>query len=123
LVIPGKKRPISIRFDPEVLDYFMGGGPGYQSRMNEVLLRYVRLQRQHEILAAMVKQLPQTKAEQTGAEQTEAGQTEGGKIIDLMDALKAALTKAKSARTRERTVKGRRARGHQEPEQMKKSAR
>jgi uncharacterized protein (DUF4415 family) len=116
LVIPGKKRPISIRFDPEVLDYFMAGGPGYQSRMNEVLVRYVRLQRQHEILAAMVKQLPQTEGGRT-----EAGQTEGAKSIDLLDALKASLTK--SARTAEKTVKGRGARGHQKPEQVKKSAR
>jgi uncharacterized protein (DUF4415 family) len=116
LVIPGKKRPISIRFDPEVLDYFMAGGPGYQSRMNEVLLRYVRLQRQNEIVAAMVKQL-----HQAAAGQTEAGQTKGTKTIDLLDALKASL--ANSARTAERTVKGRVGPRHREPEKVKKSAR
>jgi len=49
LVVPGRKRAISIRFDPEVMDYFTAGGPGYQSRMNAVLLRYVRHQRALEI--------------------------------------------------------------------------
>ena len=42
LVVPGTKRPISIRLDQEVLDYFMRGGKGYQSRINSVLRTYVR---------------------------------------------------------------------------------
>jgi uncharacterized protein (DUF4415 family) len=41
-VMPGRKRPISIRFDEEVLEYFQRAGKGYQSRMNSVLLNYVR---------------------------------------------------------------------------------
>lgn len=41
-VQPGQKRPIYIRFDREVLDYFQHRGMGYQSRMNAVLLHYVR---------------------------------------------------------------------------------
>ena len=37
--------PISIRVEREVLDYFKGQGPGYQSRINAVLSAYVRTQR------------------------------------------------------------------------------
>lgn len=44
LVLPpgGPKVPVSIRLDAEILDYFRGAGPGYQSRINAVLLAYVR---------------------------------------------------------------------------------
>jgi uncharacterized protein (DUF4415 family) len=52
LVLPGRKRPISIRLDPEVLDYFMAEGPGYQSRINAALLQYVRYQRRRTALLA-----------------------------------------------------------------------
>jgi uncharacterized protein (DUF4415 family) len=38
------KVPVSIRLDAEVLDYFKAGGRGYQSRINAVLLGYVRSQ-------------------------------------------------------------------------------
>jgi uncharacterized protein (DUF4415 family) len=41
-VRPGRKRPISIRFDEEVLQFFQAGGAGYQSRINAVLVWYVR---------------------------------------------------------------------------------
>lgn len=41
-VIEPGKRPISIRLDREVLAYFMRAGRGYQSRINAVLLNYVR---------------------------------------------------------------------------------
>ena len=46
LVLPGDraKVPISIRLDPEVLDFFKAAGQGYQSRINAVLLGYVRSQ-------------------------------------------------------------------------------
>jgi uncharacterized protein (DUF4415 family) len=46
LVLPGDraKVPVSIRLDPEVLDYFKEEGRGYQSRINAVLLGYVRSQ-------------------------------------------------------------------------------
>jgi uncharacterized protein (DUF4415 family) len=48
LVLPGDraKVPVSIRLDPEVLDYFKEEGRGYQSRINAVLLGYVRSQQQ-----------------------------------------------------------------------------
>lgn len=39
------KEPVSVRFDKEVLEYFRGLGPGYQSRINAVLLAYTRTQR------------------------------------------------------------------------------
>jgi len=46
LVLPAEdaKVPVSIRLDAEVLDYFKAAGRGYQSRINAVLLGYVRSQ-------------------------------------------------------------------------------
>lgn len=41
LVIPPKKKPISIRVDEDVLDYFKAEGAGYQRRMNAVLRSYM----------------------------------------------------------------------------------
>ena len=41
LVIPPKKKPISIRVDEDVLDYFKKEGAGYQRRMNAVLRSYM----------------------------------------------------------------------------------
>ena len=35
------KKPISLRLDPDVLDFFKGEGPGYQTRINAVLRRYM----------------------------------------------------------------------------------
>ncbi len=43
LVVPPKKKPISIRVDEDVLDYFKGEEPaGYQRRMNAVLRSYMQ---------------------------------------------------------------------------------
>jgi uncharacterized protein (DUF4415 family) len=42
LVIPPKKKAISIRVDEDVLDYFKHRGAGYQRRMNAVLRSYVQ---------------------------------------------------------------------------------
>ncbi|MFN0115370.1 MAG: BrnA antitoxin family protein [Paracoccaceae bacterium] len=39
------KSAVSIRLDPEVLDFFKAGGKGYQTRINAVLRSYVRAQR------------------------------------------------------------------------------
>lgn len=39
------KNAIYIRLDPEVLEYFREGGPGYQSRINAVLRTYVERRR------------------------------------------------------------------------------
>jgi uncharacterized protein (DUF4415 family) len=41
LVVPPKKRAISIRLDEDVLDFFKRGGAGYQRRMNAVLRSYM----------------------------------------------------------------------------------
>jgi uncharacterized protein (DUF4415 family) len=41
LVIPPRKRAISIRVDEDVLDYFKKQGAGYQRRMNAVLRFYM----------------------------------------------------------------------------------
>ena len=41
LVIPPKKKAISIRVDEDVLDYFKNEGTGYQRRINAVLRSYM----------------------------------------------------------------------------------
>jgi uncharacterized protein (DUF4415 family) len=41
LVIPARKKAISIRVDEDVLDYFKRGGEGYQRRINAVLRSYM----------------------------------------------------------------------------------
>jgi uncharacterized protein (DUF4415 family) len=41
LVIPPKKKAISIRVDEDVLDYFKQHGAGYQRRMNAVLRSFM----------------------------------------------------------------------------------
>jgi uncharacterized protein (DUF4415 family) len=45
LVIPPKKKAISIRVDEDVLDYFKHEGAGYQRRINAVLRSYVEQKR------------------------------------------------------------------------------
>ena len=42
LVIPPKKKAISIRVDEDVLDYFKREGAGYQRRINAVLRSFMR---------------------------------------------------------------------------------
>ena len=41
LVVPPRKKAISIRLDEDVLDFFKGEGQGYQRRMNAVLRSYM----------------------------------------------------------------------------------
>lgn len=36
------KVPLTIRLDSEIVDFFKSDGPGYQTRINAVLLGYVR---------------------------------------------------------------------------------
>ena len=48
LVIPPKKKPISIRVDEDVLDYFKAEGAGYQRRMNAVLRSYMEQKKKKE---------------------------------------------------------------------------
>lgn len=42
------KRQITLRLDPEIIDFFRGQGPGYQTRMNQVLRSYVEAQREQD---------------------------------------------------------------------------
>jgi uncharacterized protein (DUF4415 family) len=41
VVMPAKKKAISIRIDEDVLDFFKNEGDGYQGRMNAVLRSYM----------------------------------------------------------------------------------
>lgn len=41
-VIPVKKVPLSVRLDRDVLEWFKGQGPRYQSRINAVLRAYMK---------------------------------------------------------------------------------
>jgi len=36
------KESVTIRFDPDVLEYFRRPGPGYQSRINAVLRQWIK---------------------------------------------------------------------------------
>jgi uncharacterized protein (DUF4415 family) len=45
VVIPANKVAISIRLDPDILDYFKQAGSGYQRRINQVLRAYVEQKR------------------------------------------------------------------------------
>jgi uncharacterized protein (DUF4415 family) len=45
LVMPPKKKAISIRVDEDVLDFFRREGAGYQRRINAVLRSYMRQKR------------------------------------------------------------------------------
>ena len=48
VVIPPKKKAISIRVDEDVLDYFKKQGTGYQRRMNAVLRSYMQQDARHK---------------------------------------------------------------------------
>ena len=41
----GKKRQLTLRLSPEVVDYFKSSGPGWQTRMDEALKEYVKSHR------------------------------------------------------------------------------
>lgn len=45
LVIPPKKKAISIRLDEDVVEYFRAGGRGYQTRINAILRYYMEHRR------------------------------------------------------------------------------
>ena len=38
---PEPKIPVNIRLDADIVHYFRGGGPGYQTRINDVLRAFV----------------------------------------------------------------------------------
>ena len=41
---PGKKKQITLRLDPDVVDFFKTKGRGYQSNINAALRRYMEAQ-------------------------------------------------------------------------------
>lgn len=48
LVIPEPKKPVSIRLDPDVLEFFKAQGKGYQTHINAVLRAYMEAQKQRD---------------------------------------------------------------------------
>ena len=40
-VMPRRKQAISVRLDPDILEFFKAAGPGYQTRMNAALRLYM----------------------------------------------------------------------------------
>lgn len=45
---PGKKKQITLRLDPDVVEFFKAGGRGYQSSINAALRRYMEAQQRHQ---------------------------------------------------------------------------
>jgi uncharacterized protein (DUF4415 family) len=43
--IPGPKQQLTVRLDRDVVHWFRSQGPGYQTRMNAVLRRFVEAQK------------------------------------------------------------------------------
>lgn len=39
---PSPKIRVAVRLDPDVVDYFKAGGPGWQTRINDALAGLVR---------------------------------------------------------------------------------
>jgi uncharacterized protein (DUF4415 family) len=48
VVVPPGKRPVTVRIDADVLEWFKARGPKYQSRMNAVLRSYMEAHREAE---------------------------------------------------------------------------
>ncbi len=44
IVWPGTKKQVTLRLDPDILEFFRKQGRGYQSRINAVLRKYVEAQ-------------------------------------------------------------------------------
>lgn len=44
---PSHKKQITLRLDPEVLEFFKAKGRGYQTAINQVLRRYMEAQKHH----------------------------------------------------------------------------
>ena len=45
---PGKKKQITLRLDPDVVEFFKAGGRGYQSSINAALRRYMEAQQRRQ---------------------------------------------------------------------------
>ena len=39
------KKPVTVRLDPEIVQFFQASGPGWQTRMNAALAEYVKRHR------------------------------------------------------------------------------
>lgn len=48
-VYPERKTPVSLRVDPDVLEWFKAQGPGHLTRMQAVLRAYVEAKRKQEV--------------------------------------------------------------------------
>lgn len=46
LVMPERKKPVLLRLDGDVLEWFRRGGRGYQTRINAVLRSYMQSRRE-----------------------------------------------------------------------------
>ncbi len=46
--LPARKQAVHMRLDADVLDWFRGHGPGYQTRINAVLRSFVQARRRAE---------------------------------------------------------------------------
>ncbi len=55
LVPPPAKQPVSLRLDPDVLDFFRESGRGYQTRINTVLRAYMNQARKRVVASQAVK--------------------------------------------------------------------
>ena len=47
VVWPGAKKQITLRIDPDVIDFFKQQGKGYQTVINAVLRKYMEAQKKH----------------------------------------------------------------------------
>jgi uncharacterized protein (DUF4415 family) len=45
---PGKKKQITLRLDPDVVQFFKAGGRGYQSSINAALRQYMEAQQRRQ---------------------------------------------------------------------------
>ena len=45
---PPTKQPVTIRLDADVLEWFRNQGPGYQTRINRLLRRYMEVNQQRD---------------------------------------------------------------------------
>jgi uncharacterized protein (DUF4415 family) len=66
-----RKQAVKIRLDPEIVDYFRGGGPGWQTRLNAMLLKVVWQQlkrvKSKQAKAGVRKAQPKTKTPRLAA--------------------------------------------------------
>ena len=47
IMLPQKKKLLTLRLDSEIIDWFKEEGKGYQTKINAVLKSYVRSHQQH----------------------------------------------------------------------------